>query len=144
MKLLPRGLASLVLALAAVPGIAPLAAADAAPAHVPTPVPAPMIPAPAPGSWTRQDPHSPAVRLAASFAVTQLGQEFGQPYVVVRIKAAESQVVEGENFRIRMRIAQVQDEILGGRKDCTVVVWSRPWMHPADVLTSFTCQSIDY
>ena len=142
MKIFPRALATLALAVAAVPGIAPLASADQTPAHVPTPVP--MIPAPAPGGWTHQNPSSPDVRLAASFAVTALGQEFGQPYVVERIRSAESQVVEGENFRIRMRIAENQDSILGARKDCTVVVWWRPWMHPTDILTSFTCQAVDH
>lgn len=141
MKLFPRRLASLALALAAVPAVASSAAAAQGPANVPTPVP--MIPAPAPGSWTHQDPNSPAVRLAAGFAVTELGHEFGGSYVVERIRSAESQVVAGEDFRIRMRVAQVQAQILGERKECTVVVWSRPWMHPADVLTSFTCQEVD-
>jgi hypothetical protein len=127
------------MAVAAVPGVAPLTA----PPHAPMPSPVPMIPAPAPGGWTRLDPGSPAVRLASTFAVTQLGREFGHPYVVVRIGSAESQVVEGENFRVRMRIAEVDDAILGARKDCTVVVWSRPWLHPVDILTSFDCQAVD-
>jgi hypothetical protein len=143
MKLFPRGLASLTLALAAVPGVAPLTAPGSAtapiPAHVPSPVP--MIPVP--GGWVPQDPDSPGVRQAATFAVTTLGHDFGHPYVVERIKAAASEVVSGENIKIRMRIAQVQDEILGDRKDCTVVVWWRAWMNPADTLTSYTCQSED-
>jgi Cystatin domain len=139
LRFFPRGLASLALAVAAVPGVAPLTA----PSLAPVPSPVPMIPAPAPGGWTRQDPDSPAVRLAATFAVTQLGREFGHPYVVVRIRSAESQVVEGENIRVRMRIAELDDAILGARKDCTAVVWSRPWLHPTDVLTSFDCQAVD-
>ncbi|HWG22560.1 cystatin domain-containing protein [Actinospica sp.] len=139
LKLFPRRLASLTLAIATVPGVAPLTAAGQAP--VPTPMP--MIPAPAPGGWTRQSPDAPSVRLAATFAVTVLGREFGHPYVVERISRAESQVVEGADYRVRMRIAEVQDSILGARKDCTVVVWSRPWLKPADVLTSFDCQAVD-
>lgn len=135
----PRGLASLALAVAAVPGVAPLTA----PSQATVPSPVPMIPAPAPGGWSRQDPGSPAVRQAAAFAVAELGREFGHPYVVERIGSAESQVVEGENLRIRMRIAEVDDAILGARKDCSVLVWSRPWLHPADVLTSFDCQALD-
>jgi hypothetical protein len=131
MKFFPRSLATLTLAVAAVPGVAPLS----------TPVPAPMIPAP--GGWTQQDPDSPGVRQAATFAVTVLGQEFGHPYVVERLRAAESQVVDGLNYRIRMRIAEVDDAILGARKDCTAYIWSRPWLKTADVLTSFTCQAVD-
>jgi hypothetical protein len=143
MKFFPRSLATLTLAVAAVPGVAPLTvqAPVSTPAHVPAPVP--MIPAPTPGGWTQQDSDSPNVRQAATFAVTALGREFGHPYVVTRLKAAESQVVDGVNYRIRMRIAEVDDSILGPRKDCTAYIWSRPWLKNADVLTSFTCQAID-
>ena len=137
MKFFPRSLATLTLAVAAVPGVAPLAVPASTPAHVP------MIPAPTPGGWRGQDPHSPGVRQAATFAVTVLGREFGHPYVVERLKAAESQVVDGVNYRIRMRIAEVDDAILGARKQCTAYIWSRPWLKSADVLTSFTCQAVD-
>ena len=51
--------------------------------------------------------------------------------------------MEGTNFQLKLRIAQLQGELLGARKDCTVVVWSRPWLKPADKLTSFDCQSED-
>jgi Cystatin domain len=129
MKFFPRSLATLTLAVAAVP--------------LTTPVPAPMIPAPTPGGWTQQDPNSPGVRQAATFAVTALGREFGHPYVVERLRAAASQVVDGVNYRIRMRIAEADDQILGARKDCTAYVWSRPWLKTPDVLTSFTCQADD-
>ena len=139
MKFFPRSLATLTLAVAAVPGVAPLAVQ----APVSTPTHVPMIPAPTPGGWTDQDPHSPGVRQAATFAVTALGREFGHPYFVERLKAAGSQVVDGVNYRIRMRIAEVDDAILGARKDCTAYIWSRPWLKTADVLTSFTCQAVD-
>lgn len=138
MKLIPRGLASLSfasLALAAVPG--PTST------PTPTPTPVPMIPAPAPGGWTRQDPNAADVRAAATYAVQTLSREFGQRYVVERIAGAESQVVAGTDYQLTLRIAEVQDEILGGRKDCTAVVWSRPWETPANVLVSYTCQSLD-
>lgn len=138
-KFISRRLATLSLAVAAVPGVAPLTA----PGHAPVPTPVPMIPAPAPGGWTRQNPGAPGVRQAATFAATALGQEFGHPYVVVRISRADSQVVSGVNYRLKMRIAEVDNAILGQRKDCTVVVWSRPWLKPADVLTSFDCQTED-
>jgi len=143
MKLFPRGLATLTLAVAAVPGVAPLTvqAPVSSPAHVSAS--APMIPAPRPGGWTGQDPDSPGVRQAATFAVTALGREFGHPYVVERLRAAESQVVDGVDYRIRMRIAEVDDAILGARKNCTAYIWSRPWLKTADVLTSFTCQAVD-
>src|SRR5258707_10860418 len=54
MKFFPRSLATLTLAVAAVPGVAPLTvqAPVSTPAHVPAPVP--MIPAPTPGGWTSQ------------------------------------------------------------------------------------------
>jgi hypothetical protein len=142
LKLFPRGLASLTLAIAAVPGMAPLTAQAQAQTPAPVPTPMPMIPAPAPGGWTWQNPDVPGVRQAATFAVTVLGQEFGHPYVVERISGAESQVVEGADYRVRLRIAEVRDSILGARKDCTVVVWSRPWLKPADLLTSFDCQAV--
>jgi hypothetical protein len=80
---------------------------------------------------------------AASFAVVNLSETFGKQYVVERVKRAESQFVEGENFRLELRIALVQNEILGTRKDCAVVVWSRPWLKPADQLTSFDCQNVE-
>jgi hypothetical protein len=143
MKFFPRSLATLTLAVAAVPGVAPLTvqAPVSTPAHVPAPVP--MIPAPTPGGWTQQDPDSPGVRQAATFAVAALGREFGHPYVVERLRAASSQVVDGVNYRIRMRVAAVDDQILGARKDCTANVWSRPWLETPDVLSSFTCQAVD-
>jgi hypothetical protein len=128
----PRRLASLTLALAAIPSVAPSA---------PAPYSTPMIPTP--GGWTQLDPNSPTARHAATFAATALGREFGHPYVVVRLKAAESQVVDGLNLRLRMRIAEVDDQILGARKECTVTIWSRPWLSKPDALTSFTCQAID-
>jgi len=134
MKLFPRGLASLTLAVAAVPAVAPLTgpAPGSGPGHVPTV-----------GGWTRQDPDSPDVRQAATFAVVNLSEVFGHHYVVEHVKRAESQVVEGVNYRLTVHIAEVRDEILGTRKDCTVVVWSRPWHKPADLLTSFDCQTVD-
>jgi Cystatin domain len=143
MKFFPRSLATLTLAVAAVPGVAPLTvqAPVSMPAHMPAPVP--MIPASTPGGWTDKDPNSADVRQAATFAVTVLGREFGHPYVVERLRAAASQVVDGVNYRIRMRIAEVDDSILGGRKDCTAFIWSRPWLKNPDVLTSFTCQALD-
>ena len=130
MKLIPRGLASLSfasLALAAVPG----------------PAPVPMIPAPTPGGWTHQDPDSAGVRAAATYAVETLSPEFGRQYVVEHIASAQSQVVAGTDYRLAFRMAEVQDEILGERKDCTAVVWSRPWTTPSNVLVSYTCQSED-
>jgi hypothetical protein len=75
------------------------------------------------------------------FAAVSLSETFGGTYVVERIKQAESQVVEGENFRLKLRIAQLKNDVLGARKDCTVVVWSRPWLKPADQLTSADCQN---
>jgi len=101
------------------------------------------VAAPTAGGWTEQNPASPAVLNAARFAVVNLSETFGGRYVVEDIKQAESQVVAGENLRIKLRIALLQNEILGARKDCTVVVWSRPWLKPADQLTSFDCQSLD-
>jgi len=121
MRIFPRGIASLTFAFAAVP----------------------MIPAPTPGGWSPQNPSSAGVRQAAGFASAALSQEFGHPYIVEHIAHAESQVVEGVDYRLRFRIAELQDEILGNRKDCTVVVWSRPWLAPASVLTSFDCQNVD-
>jgi hypothetical protein len=97
---------------------------------------------PAAGGWTVQNPASPAVLSAAGFAAVSLSETFGGTYVVEHIKHAESQVVEGENFRLKLRVAQLEDDVLGARKDCTVVVWSRPWLKPADQLTSADCQSV--
>ena len=210
MNLLPRSVATLTLAVSAVPGVAPLAAHLHPQQHRPTaqhaavhhvagrpavahvaahPLPhAPIRPAirplvrpvvrpvleaklpgavrltvhavahpvakvaadktatPAakgPGGWTPQDPASPAVLGAATFAVQSLSQTLGKHYVVENISGAESQVVEGVNYRLKLRIAQLDGEILGARKDCTVDVWSRPWLKPADKLVSADCQA-DY
>jgi Cystatin domain len=93
------------------------------------------------GGWTEQNPASPAVLGAAGFAAVSLSETFGGTYVVEHIKHAESQVVEGENFRLKLRVAQLKNDVLGARKDCTVVVWSRPWLKPADQLTSADCQN---
>ena len=119
---IPRSLTSLSLALAAVPG----------------PVPTSAV-----GGWTSQDPTSPQIKGVAEFAVNDLSEEFARHFVVEYISSAESQVVEGTNYRLSFRIAQLQDEELGARKDCTAVVWERPWLRPADQLTSFDCQSLD-
>lgn len=118
---IPRSLTSLSLVLAAVPG--PLST-------------------PALGGWTSQDPTSPQVKGAAEFAVKDLSRQFARQFVVEYISSAESQVVEGTNYRLGLRIAELADEELGARKDCTAVVWERPWLRPADQLTSFDCQSV--
>jgi hypothetical protein len=167
MNLLPRSFATLALAVSAVPGVAPLAAhlpsqqnhpaahhtvdhpnvhamphALVRPAGLPvTKQPGPAVPAT--GGWTEQNPASPAVLAAATFAVVDLSREFGGHYVVEAVTRAQTQVVEGTNFRLELRIARVQNYILGTRKDCTVVVWSRPWLKPADGVTSADCQSVD-
>jgi len=96
-----------------------------------------------PGGWTPQNPASPAVLGAATFAVQSLSQTLGKHYVVENIDRADSQVVEGVDYRLKLRIAQLDGEILGARKDCTVGVWSRPWLKPADKLVSADCQSVD-
>lgn len=96
-----------------------------------------------PGGWTPQDPASAQVLGVAAFAVQSLSQTLGKHYVVENIDGAESQVVEGVNYRLKLRIAQLNGEILGARKDCTVDVWSRPWLKPADKLVSADCQSDD-
>jgi hypothetical protein len=103
--------------------------------------PSPTVPAT--GGWTEQNPASPEVLAAATFAVVDLSREFGGHYVVEDVTQARTQVVEGTNFQLKLRIAQLQGEILGARKDCTVVVWSRPWLKPTDELTSADCQSVD-
>ena len=100
-------------------------------------------PEPTTGGWTVQNPASPEVLDAATFAVVSLSQTFGGHYVVEDVKQARTQVVYGTNFQLKLRIAELQDEILGARKDCTVVVWSRPFFRPADKLTSYDCQSVD-
>ena len=150
MNLLPRSFATLALAVSAVPGVAPLAAHVHLPQHPAAHTAAlpkvkqPTVPKPpATGGWTVQNPASAAVLNAATFAVESLSQTLGRHYVVEDVQHAQSQVVEGTNFQLKLRIAQLQGEILGGRKDCTVVVWSRPWLKPADKLTSFDCQSED-
>jgi Cystatin domain len=147
MNLLPRSFATMALAVAAVPGVAPLAAPlhqHGNPAGHAAGQAAPVsarVATPSAGGWTEQDPASPAVLGAAGFAAVSLSETFGGTYVVEHIKHAESQVVEGENFRLKLRIAQLKDDVLGARKDCTVVVWSRPWLKPADQLTSADCQN---
>jgi Cystatin domain len=193
MNLLPRSFATMALAVAAVPGVAPLAAplhqhghpavgqhraehgrtngtgtgadrgnghgttrpqphAPGRPAAHPAGRPvghgmgkaAPVsarVAAPSAGGWTEQNPASPAVLSAAGFAAVSLSETFGGTYVVEHVKRAEAQVVEGENYRLTLRIALLENEVLGARKDCTVVVWSRPWLKPADELTSADCQN---
>ena len=146
----------MALAVAAVPGVAPLAAplhqhghpagqhparhgrAHAAGKTAPASA---RVATPSAGGWTEQNPASPAVLGAAGFAAVSLSETFGGTYVVEHIKHAESQVVEGENFRLKIRVAQLKNDVLGARKDCTVVVWSRPWLKPADQLTSADCQN---
>jgi hypothetical protein len=165
MNLLPRSFATMALAVAAVPGVAPLAAPFHQPGHgtahtqphlaghpvghlaghvagKAAPASA-RVATPTAGGWTEQNPASPAVLGAAGFAAVSLSETFGGHYVVEDVRHAASQVVEGENFRLKLRIAQLQNEVLGARKDCTVVVWSRPWLKPADQLTSADCQNVD-
>ena len=201
MNLLPRSVATLTLAVSAVPGVAPLATTHGRPQHhavVPAvarphafvrpvlhlavrPVvrPAAVHPgaavrpavhpdahlavhpalsvrphalahpagAPArqnmPGAWVPQNVGSPQVLQAASFAVGDLSEQFGGHYVVETVDRAESQVVEGTTLQLKLRIARVQDDVLGARKDCTVTVWSKPSAKADEKVTSFTCQAVD-
>lgn len=144
MKLLPRRLTTLTtltLALAAVPGPA---------AHAVNPG-GPIIDGTRPVGWVQDDVSSPAVRAAAGFALTTLGEIFAHTYVVENIDSAQSQFVgsaqsqatAGTNVRLQFRIAQLDDGILGARKDCSADVFTPTGTQPQDQLTSFTCQSID-
>jgi hypothetical protein len=161
MNLLPRSVATLTLAVSAVPGVAPLAAhalpqhhaAVHAVAHAHAfvrPAARPVVrPAAAskrqgmPGGWTPQSVNAPQVLQAASFAVGDLSEEFGGQYVVETVEHARSQVVAGTNIQLKLRIARVQNEILGARKECTVTVWSKPAAKADEKVTSFTCQAVD-
>ena len=143
MNLLPRSVATLTLAVSAVPGVAPLAAHVHPQQHaVAHPAAAPTHQG-MPGGWMPQNVSSPFVLHAATFAVGDLSQQLGGPYVVETIEHAQSQVVAGTNIQLKLRIARVQDEILGARKECTVTVWSKPSAKAAEKVTSFTCQSVD-
>jgi hypothetical protein len=121
--LLLRGGALLTLSLAAVPG---------------PPAPGGAVP----GGWLPQDPASPQVHAVAAFAARSLSEEFARQYVVEDIRNAESQVVAGTNYRLSLRIAQLQDDVLGARKDCTVDVYQPLSPQAADQLTSFDCQTV--
>ena len=143
MNLLPRSVATLTLAVSAVPGVAPLAAHVHPQQHaVGHQAPAPTHPG-IPGGWTPQNVNAPSVLHAATFAVGDLSRQFGGQWVVETVERAQSQVVEGTNLQLKLRIARVQDEILGARKECTVTVWSKPSPRAAEEVTSFTCQSVD-
>ncbi len=126
MNLLPRSAATLALAVSAVPGVAPLAAhvhpQQHAAAHTAT---APMHQG-MPGGWMPQNVNSPSVLHAATFAVGDLSRQLGGQWVVETVEHAQSQVVQGTNIQLKLRIARVQDAILGARKECTVTVWSKP------------------
>jgi hypothetical protein len=143
MNLLPRSAATLALAVSAVPGVAPLAAhvhpQQHAAAHTAT---APMHQG-MPGGWMPQNVNSPSVLHAATFAVGDLSRQLGGQWVVETVEHAQSQVVQGTNIQLKLRIARVQDAILGARKECTVTVWSKPSARASEQVTSFTCQSVD-
>jgi hypothetical protein len=155
MKQLPRRLAALTLALAAVPGSAVAAAHSANPVTpanpnvnvnpaAPAPNPGgPHLDGPRPGGWVLEDVSSPAVRAAADFAVTTLSEIFAHTYVIEEIDSAQSQVASKTDMHLQFRIAQLDDGILGARKDCSAVVFTPAGTQPQqDQLTSFTCQSI--
>ena len=163
-KALARRLSSLALAVGAIPGPALYAYPHPAPAGgsgtSAAPV-APVAPAPAPGpgagvdpdgsapgdatpaGWTVADPSSPLVRTAAAFAAGRLGEEFAGEYVVEDIRSAATQAVAGTDVALQLRIARVQDAVLGARKECGVVVYVPAGARPKDSLASFTCQSVD-
>jgi hypothetical protein len=148
-KALARRLSSLALAVGAIPG----PALHAYPHPYPHPAPsagpgAGVVPGrpmrgDAPGGWVAADPDSALVRSAATFAAGQLGEEFAGVYVVEDIHSAATQVVAGTNVALQLRIARVQDSILGARKECGVVVYVPLGARPQDQLANFTCQSVD-
>ena len=108
-------------------------------AAVPVPLPAgPVVP----GGWTPQDPGTPQVRAAAVFAAHSLSQELARDLVVEQITEAESEAVAGTDYRIAFRLAQLQDDVLGSRDDCTVVVYRPAAPQAAEQLTSFDCQNL--
>lgn len=148
-KALARRLSSLALAVGAIPG----PALHAYPHPYPHPVPsagpgAGVTPGgptrgDAPGGWASADPGSALVRSAAAFAAGRLGEEFAGEYVVEDIHSAATEVVDGMNVALQLRIARVQDSILGARKECGVVVYVPSGARPQDQLVDFTCQSVD-
>jgi hypothetical protein len=93
---------------------------------------------PNPGGWIPADPSSPPVQAEAAVAAQYLSQQFGRQFVVERIDRAETQVVEGSDYRLRLRVAQIDDDLLGARQTCVVTVWSKPWEQSNEV-TSYTC-----
>jgi hypothetical protein len=114
-------------------------------AAVPGPVTPPGLVTPGPpatGGWTAQDPASPQMHAVAAFVARDLSQEFARRYVVEDITSAESQVVAGTNYQLSLRLAQLQDDVLGARKDCTAVIYQPLPGQGAEQLTSFDCQTV--
>lgn len=99
------------------------------------------VSAPVAGGWTPLDPSSPTVTNAAGVAVTYLSEQFARNYIVENITSAQSQIVSGVDYRLQMRIAQLNDDELGARKDCEAVVWKPPATASEEV-TSFVCQDV--
>lgn len=139
------------------------------------PTPAALTTSAAPAAqvgWTPVDPTSAQARAAASIAVRGLSEELARHFVVEEIRSAASRDAAGDgggllgsgglfpgasgsdatDYRIALRIAQIQDDVLGTREECSVVVreprkgssdtdsaTSSP--NPAQLLTSFDCQT---
>jgi hypothetical protein len=93
---------------------------------------------PAPGGWTPVDPSAPMVRAVAGVAARYLSDQLGGDLVVERIAEAETRPVGGLQVRLLLRVAQVDDEVLGARRICAVTVWSKPW-EQSEQVTGYTC-----
>lgn len=77
------------------------------------------------GSFTPADVNDARVKEIASFAIDGLTAENSElgPFELVRIIAAEKQVVGGTNYRLRLKLKTVKDDYL----KCQVIVFDQAW-----------------
>uniref|UniRef100_A0AC34QDC3 Cystatin domain-containing protein n=1 Tax=Panagrolaimus sp. JU765 TaxID=591449 RepID=A0AC34QDC3_9BILA len=98
------------------------------------------------GGWTKQDVNSKEVKDLVNKVVTKYNAESNDMFyhVPVEVVSAESQVVAGVQYKIKMVLAQsscaknqvgaedfnindCEEKDNSNRKDVTAVIWSKPW-----------------
>ena len=93
-----------------------------------------------PGGWSKQAVDDKAVVAAAEFALKAEAEALKkdgkiEKVVLVQVLAAETQVVQGLNYRLTLQVRLGEGDV----KKIEAVVWERLWLKPEEqrLLTSW-------
>ncbi|XP_049786448.1 cystatin-POGU1-like [Schistocerca cancellata] len=107
------------------------------------------------GGREKANVSDPIIKNISAFALPTIDRRFDATFKIARIVSAETQVVEGVIYYIRLEVCSTNsnggeddassDCIITGESNqqlCDIQVWDRPWL-PKRELTQLNCTAID-